>query len=73
MALTCAVLAPAGAMKARIVTVLMKDERSKKLEHFNILQSMFIGKIIKQGDVAAFEETLQPHQKTVSSDGYSVL
>ena len=37
MAITCAMLSPAGPMKARIITVLMKDERSKRLEHFGIL------------------------------------
>jgi COP9 signalosome complex subunit 4 len=34
---------------------------------------MYLGKIIKRPDVKAFEESLQDHQKTVSSDGFSVL
>jgi COP9 signalosome complex subunit 4 len=34
---------------------------------------MYLGKIIKRPDVEAFDESLQPHQKTVSQDGFSVL
>ena len=34
---------------------------------------MFMGKIIKKPDAKAFEDSLQDHQKTVSSEGYSVL
>lgn len=34
---------------------------------------MYMGKIIKKPDVRAFEDSLQEHQKTVSSEGYSVL
>jgi COP9 signalosome complex subunit 4 len=69
MALTCAVLAPAGQMKSIIITSLIKDERSKKLEFYAILESMFYGKVIRKQDVKAFEEGLQPHQKTKSADG----
>lgn len=73
MALTCAVLAPAGDMKSRIITSLYKDERSKKLEFYNLLDAMFSDKVIRKADVKAFEESLQPHQKTASADGYTVL
>ena len=34
---------------------------------------MYLGKIIKKPDVKAFESSLVDHQKTVSSDGFSVL
>ena len=34
---------------------------------------MFLGRVIKKPDVRSFDESLQVHQKTVSSDGYSVL
>jgi len=73
MALTCAVLAPAGPQKSRILSVLHKDLRTQKLEHFDILDKMFLGRVIKRPDVKAFEDSLQVHQKTVSSEGYSVL
>eukprot|EP00347_Sterkiella_histriomuscorum_P012593 403367974 len=73
MAATCAILSPAGPQKSRILTVLQKDPRTQKLEQFEILDKMFMGKIIKKPDVKAFEESLLDHQKTVSQEGYSVL
>lgn len=34
---------------------------------------MFLGKIIKRPDVQKFDDSLKPHQKVVSSEGFSVL
>ncbi len=73
MALTCAVLAPAGPQKSRLLSVLHKDIRSAKLEHYDILDKIFMGRVIKKPDIKAFEESLQVHQRTVSQEGYSVL
>ena len=73
MALTCALLAPAGPQKARILSIIHKDVRSQKLDHYEVLDKLYLGKITKRPDVRAFEESLQPHQKTVSPEGFSVL
>jgi COP9 signalosome complex subunit 4 len=73
MAMICAILAPAGPQKYRMLSVMHKDVRSTKLEHYEVLDKMFLGKIIKRPDVKSFDESLSPHQKTVSSEGYSVL
>jgi COP9 signalosome complex subunit 4 len=72
-ALQCAILAPAGPQKARILTILHKDLRCHSLEHFELLDKMYVGKIIKKPDVQAFEDALQAHQKVVSADGFTVL
>mmetsp|Transcript_49015 Transcript_49015/g.36091 ORF Transcript_49015/g.36091 Transcript_49015/m.36091 type:complete len:138 (+) Transcript_49015:565-978(+) len=73
MALTCVVLAPPGPQKSRILSIIHKDIRSQKLDHFDILDKMFLGRVIKRPDVKTFENSLEVHQRTVSSDGYSVL
>jgi len=73
MSLTCALLAPAGPQKARILAILHKDVRSQKLSQFELLDKLYIGKIVKRPEVRDFEESLQPHQKVVSADGFSVL
>lgn len=73
MAMTCAILSPAGPKKSRILSIIHKDIRCQKLEHYEILEKMFKGRVIKRPDVKTFEQTLQDHQKTVSSEGYSVL
>lgn len=72
-AVTCAILAPAGPQKARILTLLYKDERSQKLESFEILQNMFMERVIKPDDVKKFSTELADHQKVTTSDGYTVL
>lgn len=51
MSVTCALLAPAGPQKARIIANLHKDVRSQKLDHFEVLDKMYLGKIIKRPDV----------------------
>lgn len=43
------------------------------MENFDILEKMFYERVIKRPDVKSFEEQLQPHQKTLSSEGYTVL
>ncbi len=47
--------------------------RSQKLDFYEVLDKMYLGKIIKKPDVQSFEESLQPHQKAISADGFSVL
>lgn len=37
LGLACAILAPAGPRKDRQLTLLMKDERSKLCEHYDLL------------------------------------
>ena len=51
MAVTCAIRAPAGPQQARIMSNLYKDIRSPKLENFELLDKMYLGKIIKKPDV----------------------
>jgi COP9 signalosome complex subunit 4 len=58
MSVTCAILSPAGPQKARIIANLHKDLRSPKLDNYEVLDKMYLGKIIKKPDVKAFEESL---------------
>lgn len=73
-AITCAILSPAGDSKYRIMSVLHKDERSKSIDpHYGILDKLFMGHIIKESDVAAYEADLEDHQKARGEDGSTVL
>jgi len=58
MALTCTILAPAGPQKSRMISLIHKDIRSQKLEFFDIIDKMFMGRVIKRPDVRSFEESL---------------
>ena len=74
-AMTCAILSPAGDSKYRIMSVLHKDERTKAIDpHYGILDKLFMGHIIKESDVAAYEaDVLTDHQKARGEDGSTVL
>ncbi|KZS97697.1 hypothetical protein SISNIDRAFT_436281, partial [Sistotremastrum niveocremeum HHB9708] len=61
-AVTCAVLAPAGPARSRILASLCRDERTSQLPNYNILSKMFLDHILRPSEVKEFEATLQPHQ-----------
>eukprot|EP00435_Cladocopium_sp_Y103_P020650 s1796_g5.t1 len=72
-AVTCAILAPAGPQRSRILASLCKDERIRAVEHFEILQKMFMERLIRGSEVHKFEDGLLPHQKATGPDGSTVL
>ncbi|KAJ8456724.1 hypothetical protein ONZ45_g18604 [Pleurotus djamor] len=61
-AVTCAVLAPAGPNRSRVLGSLYRDERTADLPTYNILSKMFLDHILRPAEVKIFEETLKPHQ-----------
>merc|ERR550514_2558655 len=72
-AVTCAILAPAGPQRSRILASLCKDERIRQVAHYEILHKMFMERLIKGTEVQKFEESLLPHQKATMPDGQTVL
>lgn len=70
---TCAVLAPSGPRKARIMATLYKDERVQDLKNYDILNVMVNQRVITKKDVAKFEPLLEDHHKAITSDSYTVL
>ncbi|KIY71473.1 hypothetical protein CYLTODRAFT_435252 [Cylindrobasidium torrendii FP15055 ss-10] len=61
-AITCAVLAPAGPNRSRVLASLYRDERATELPTYNILSKMFLDHILRSAEIKQFEETLKPHQ-----------
>lgn len=61
-AVTCAVLAPAGPNRSRVLASLYRDERSADLPTYNILSKMFLDHILRPAEVKEFEKSLKPHQ-----------
>ncbi|KAK2466240.1 hypothetical protein APHAL10511_001882 [Amanita phalloides] len=61
-AATCAVLAPAGPNRSRILASLYRDERTVELPTYNILSKMFLDHILRPTEIKKFEATLKPHQ-----------
>ncbi len=60
--MTCAVLAPAGPNRSRVLASLYRDERTSELPTYNILSKMFLDHILRPTEVKEFEGTLKPHQ-----------
>jgi len=69
----CAVLAPAGPQRSRLLALYYKDERSKKISNYPILEKMFLGRILRPDEVKFFESTLEEHQLAKNADGVTLL
>ncbi|KAH9999852.1 hypothetical protein BJV77DRAFT_975072 [Russula vinacea] len=61
-AVTCAVLAPAGPNRSRILSSLCRDERTAQLPTYSVLTKMFLDHILRPVEIKEFEKTLKPHQ-----------
>lgn len=72
-AVTCAILAPAGPRRSRVLAILYNDERSRSLDIFPLLQSIHMGRLLQTSQIEKFRPTLLPHQLTTHSDGDTVL
>ena len=73
MAIKCAVLAPAGPNRSRMLGILYKDERAAQLDEFGLLEKMFFERLLGKEEVDTFAQGLQPHQLATTADGSTVL
>ncbi|KAK3330775.1 hypothetical protein B0H66DRAFT_74323 [Apodospora peruviana] len=73
MAIKCAILAPAGPPRSRVLARLYKDERSAALEEYSMLEKMFLDRLLAPAEVAKFAQGLAPHQLATTADGSTVL
>lgn len=71
--ITCAVLAPAGPQRARMLGRLYKDERAPQIEEYGILSSIYLNQILSPKEISSFAAKLQPHQLAKTADGSTVL
>ncbi len=72
-AMICTILASAGQQRSRMLATLYKDERCQQLPAFNILEKMYLDRLIKRSELQEFESLLQPHQKATTADGSTIL
>ncbi|KAF9901547.1 hypothetical protein EC991_006029 [Linnemannia zychae] len=72
-AVVCAVLAPAGPQRSRMLATLYKDDRSQRLPHFSILEKMYLDRVLRSNEVQEFATTLRPHQLALLADNTTVL
>jgi len=69
----CTILASAGQQRSRMLATLYKDERVQQLSCFNILEKMYLDRLIKRTELVEFEWMLQTHQKATTADGSTIL
>jgi len=72
-AVTCAILANAGPQRSRVLATLYKDERCSKLDIYDILEKMYLERVLRKPEVQKFAADLKPHQMALLSDGSTVL
>mmetsp|Transcript_16063 Transcript_16063/g.18630 ORF Transcript_16063/g.18630 Transcript_16063/m.18630 type:complete len:399 (-) Transcript_16063:120-1316(-) len=81
-AATCAILAPSGSQRQRILGLVFKDERVTQLEtisnfntHHAIIKRMYMNQIIPldYADFITFQEHLAIHQKAIMADGFTFV
>jgi len=72
-AIVCAILAPAGPLRARQLSKLYKDERASQVEEHAILEKIFLDRVLTTEEVKSFAAKLKPHQLAKTSDGSTVL
>ncbi|KAH7076715.1 hypothetical protein BKA63DRAFT_510598 [Paraphoma chrysanthemicola] len=71
--LICAVLAPAGPLRGRMLAKLYKDDRASSLENYSILEKMFLDRLLSPTEIKAFSSHLKPHHLAKTADGSTVL
>ena len=74
-AVSCTILAAAGPQRQRLLATLYKDERCALLpEPFpTILGKVYLGRILRPDEVAAFASELKPHALATGGDSLTVL
>ena len=81
-AATCAILAPAGPQRQRVLGHIANDPRLSQLDaleefatHALIVKKMHTHQILRPGSVelTKFEASLAPHQKAVMGDGLTIM
>ena len=72
-AIICAVLAPTGPLRGRMLGKLYKDDRANQVCEYGILEKIFLDRLLSPEEVKTFAEKLQDHQKATTSDGSTVL
>lgn len=56
-----------------MLATLFKDERCQQLPAYNILEKMYLDRIIKRNELNDFSALLLPHQKATTSVGSTIL
>ena len=59
----------AGPQRSRLLATLYKDDRTRALPTFSVLEATFLERMIRPAEVAKFAATLLEHHKALTADG----
>jgi COP9 signalosome complex subunit 4 len=79
-AATCAILAPSGPQRHRVLGHIYKDKRLLQLDamedfvtHSKILEKNCMHQILRKEELVQFERSLAPHQQAIMGDGLTIV
>jgi len=79
-AATCAILAPSGPQRQRVLGQIYKDDRLSSLDqipefstHSTILKKMYYHQVLRPNELTQFESSLAEHQKAIMGDGLTIM
>jgi COP9 signalosome complex subunit 4 len=72
-AVKCIILTPAGPLRTQVLRLLYNDDRSRLLSDFDILEKVYMERLLLPAEVEAFGKELAPHQIAELPDGVTVL
>lgn len=72
-AIACAILAPAGPRRSRVLAALYNDERTRGTELFGSLQAIHMERLLQAEHVERLRPLLRPHQLAATVDEESVV
>src|SRR5690606_11721820 len=73
-AIVCAILAPAGPQRSRVLAMLYKDERTSQLGNlYSMLEKVYMDRLLLPDEVKLFETRLSEHHMALLSDNSTVL
>lgn len=79
-AATCAILAPSGPQRHRVLGHIYKDDRLSQLDsldefatHSKILEKNYMHHLLRKEELVKFEEGLASHQRATMGDGLSIM
>lgn len=71
--IVCAILSPAGPQRSVALAKLYKDDRTKLVEEYGIMEKIFFNRLLSPEEVKTFAAKLAPHQLAKTADGSTVL
>jgi COP9 signalosome complex subunit 4 len=73
LAATCAIMAPAGPERTRLLATIYSDERAQSLPNYKMLEKMFTDRIVRRAEMEKFQGLLAPHQNAMTASGMTLL